>query len=173
MNRRLAGVAAVLTASVLGLGGWLVVARDDGGDGASGLRARTPSGALTFTIPASWRTLECELDEGDCVRVAAPDMAEAQAATVSFVPPNPVEGTPVDVLLNPDMTVPGSTRVTVDGLPATRVDPDSTGQDAILVAGRARTEVGSAFMVLCPVGSNPARARDVCDQLLRTLKVTR
>lgn len=173
MNRRLAGLVAVLTASALGLGGWLVAVRDEGDARASGLGARTPGGALTFTIPASWRTLECPPDEGDCVRVVAPGMAEAQAATVSFIPPNPVEGTPIDVLVNPEMTVPGSTRVTVDGLPAMRVDPDSTGQDTILVAGRARTEVGYAFMVLCPVGNDTERARDLCDQILRTLKVTR
>ena len=70
--------------------------------------------------------------------------------------------------------MPGSTSVTVDGLPATRIDPTAAGQDAILVAGRARTAVGSHVHGAVPRrwrrSSAPAR---MCDQILRTLKVTR
>lgn len=170
MNRRLLTLVAVLAAAVLGFGGW-VATREDAP--SSRPVTRTSGGALALTLPEGWQTLACESDEGDCIRVAAPGMVEEQAATVSFIPPNPVEGTPVDALVNPEITVPGSTRVTVDGLPATRLDPDSAGQDAILVAGRARSEVGHVFMVLCPVGGDADRARGMCDQILRTLRVTR
>ncbi|WP_404383646.1 hypothetical protein LL946_00400 [Knoellia locipacati] len=170
MNRRLLGVVVALAVAVLGFGGWVSL-RDD--ETPSKAPTGTPGGALTFVLPPTWQTLACGTDEGDCVRVATPGMIEAHAATVSFLPPNPVEGTPVDTLINPDVTVPGSTRITVDGLPATRLDPDRAGQDAILVAGRARTEVGYAFMVLCPVGGDAERARGLCEQILSTLRVTR
>lgn len=172
MSRARLAAVGLLVGAVLGFGGWVVTGRGD--DPAPSTRqARTPDGALTFTLPASWRTLECEADEGDCVRVATPGMEEAHAATVSFLPPNPVEGTPVDVLANPDVTVPGSVRVTVDGLPAARIDPTSDGQDTTLVAGRARTAAGYTFMVVCPVGGDAERASGMCDQIVRTLKVTR
>lgn len=136
--------------------------------------ARTPDGSLTFSLPATWRAVACPANEGDCLRVTSPDMTEVEAATVSFLPPDPVGGTPVDALVNPDVAVPGSTTITVDGLQATRLDPDEQqGQDAILVAGRARTAVGHTFMVLCPVGGDVEASRSMCDQILRTLKVTR
>lgn len=173
MNRRLMGLVAVVGVVVLAAVVWLFAVRGESAP-SSEVAARTPGGSLTFRIPATWRTLECPPDEGDCVRVATPAMNEGQAATVSFIPPNPVEGTPIDALINPDVTVPGSTRIVVDELPATRLDPDGAdGQDAIVVAGRARTEVGHAFMVICPVGEDATGARDLCDQLVRTLKVTR
>lgn len=170
MNGRLVAVV-VLAVAVLGFGGWVALRGDD--EAPSRPPMGTPGGALTFALPETWTTSACGTDEGDCIRVATPGMIEAHAATVSFLPPNPVEGTPVDMLITPDVTVPGSTRITVDGLPATRLDPDNAGQDAILVAGRARTEVGHAFMVLCPVGGDVERARGLCDQILGTLKVTR
>ena len=167
----LAGAAVLLVALICLTAWWLL--RDDEATPQS-LAARTPDGALTFTIPATWRTVPCPADEGDCLRVTSPGMAEAQAATVSFLPPDPLAGTPIDALVNPDVTVPGSTPVTVDGLPAMRLDPDEQqGQDAILVAGRARTAVGSTFMVLCPVGGELERSQAMCDQILGTLKVTR
>lgn len=166
-------LAGALVGALLALGVWQLTQPGDDGTASAATSAATPAGSLGFTIPTSWRTLRCPSDEGDCVRVATPTMTEGEAATVSFIPPNPVEGTPIDVLINPDVTVPGSSRITVDGLPAARLDPDSDGQDAIIVAGRARTEVGHAFMVICPVGGDVDRAREVCDQILRTLKVTR
>ncbi|GAA4107851.1 hypothetical protein GCM10022415_00170 [Knoellia locipacati] len=166
------GVVAVLTVVALALGAWLVLGRD-GGPSSSQVAAATPEGSLTFSIPQGWRTLPCESDEGDCVRVTSPGMAAEEAATVSFLPPNPIEGTPVDLLANPDVTVPGAVRVTVDGLPAARIDPTSDGQDTTLVAGRARVEAGHLFMVVCPVGADAGRSRTVCEQVLRTLRVTR
>lgn len=172
MNRRLAGLVAVLTVLVLGVAVWLVAVRPDSGADPSARGARTPAGSLTFTIPVSWRTLKCPADEGDCVRVTAPGMAEGQAATVSFLPPNPAEGTPIDALVNPEVTLPGSTRITVDGLPATRLDP-TDGQDTILAAGRARSADGHVFMVVCPLGDDAGLAHELCDQILRTLEVTR
>ena len=187
MNRRPAlGVVAVLTLAALGLCAWLVLGRGDE-PSTSQVAAATPEGSLTFSIPQGWRTLSCEsdegdcvhqgryisCDEGDCVRVTSPGMAVEEAATVSFLPPNPIEGTPVDLLANPDVTVPGAVRVTVDGLPATRIDPTSNGQDATVVAGRARVEAGHLFMLVCPVGADAGRSRVVCEQVLRTLKVTR
>lgn len=173
MTRRLLlGAVGLLLGALLGHGVWLVLHRGDDTPSAQ-VAAGTPEGSLTFTIPRSWKTLACESDEGDCVRVTTPGMVEAQAATVSFIPPNPVEGTPVDVLANPDVTVPGAVRTVVDGLPAARIDPTAAGQDTTLVAGRARTEAGHTFMVVCPVGGDAARAREVCDQIVRTLKVTR
>ena len=173
MNRRPAlGVVAVLTLAALGLCAWLVLGRGDE-PSTSQVAAATPEGSLTFSIPQGWRTLSCESDEGDCVRVTSPGMAVEEAATVSFLPPNPIEGTPVDLLANPDVTVPGAVRVTVDGLPATRIDPTSNGQDATVVAGRARVEAGHLFMLVCPVGADAGRSRVVCEQVLRTLKVTR
>lgn len=172
MRRRgLAGLGVLLLAVVC-LTGWKVLRTDDVQPPMTS--ARTPDGSLTFTIPATWSATPCAADEGDCLRVASPDMTEAEAATVAFLPPNPVEGTPVDALVDPATTVPGSTSVTVDGLPATRLDPDEQqGQDAILVAGRARTAVGSTFMVLCPVGGEIERSRSMCDQILTSLEVTR
>jgi hypothetical protein len=162
----------VLLLAVVCLTGWKVLRTGD--ELPSMTSARTPEGSLTFTIPATWSTSPCTADEGDCLRVTTPDMTEVEAATVAFLPPNPVEGTPVDALVDPGTTVPGSTPVTVDGLPATRLDPDEQqGQDAILVAGRARTAVGSTFMVLCPVGGEIERSRRICDQILTSLEVTR
>ncbi|WP_156996828.1 hypothetical protein [Knoellia aerolata] len=173
MSGRVRGGVAVLLAVLVCVTAWGVL-RDGDPEQPQQTTARTPDGALTFAMPATWRTRACPADEGDCLRVTSPDMTEAEAATVAFLPPNPVEGTPVDALVNPGVTVPGSTSVTVDGLPATRLDPDEQqGQDAILVAGRARTAVGSTFMVLCPVGGDPESSRAMCDQILRTLKVTR
>jgi hypothetical protein len=173
VSRRLAlGVAAVLTLAALGLGAWLVLGRG-GEPSSSQVAAATPQGSLTFSIPQGWRTLPCESDEGDCVRVTGPGMAAEEAATVSFLPPNPIEGTPVDLLANPDVIVPGAVRVTVDGLPAARIDPTSDGQDTTVVAGRARVEAGHLFMVVCPVGTDADRSRTVCEQVLRTLRVTR
>lgn len=171
MNRARLAAAGLLVGAFLGLGGWFLAGRGD--EPSPSTQARTSGGALTFILPESWRTLECEADEGDCVRVATPDMAEEHAATVSFLPPNPVEGTPVDLLANPDVTVPGAVRITVDGLPAARMNPNSEGQDTTLVAGRARIEAGHTFMVVCPVGGDAERAKDVCDQIVRTLRVTR
>jgi len=171
VNRARLAAAGLLVGAFLGLGGWFVAGRGDEPSGST--RASTSGGALTFTLPESWRTLECEADEGDCVRVATPDMAEEQAATVSFLPPNPVEGTPVDALLSPEIALPGRTPITVDGLPAMRLDPGDAGQDTILVAGRARVEAGSVFMVVCPLGGDADRARDLCDRVVRTLEVTR
>lgn len=174
MSRRLAGALGVLAVALLGLGVWFLSSRSDAGPTSSEARASTPAGSLSFAMAEGWRTLECPSDEGDCLRVATPGMPDGQAATVSFVPPNPVEGTPIDVLINPDITLPGATRITVDGLPATRLDPDSSdGQDTIVVAGRARTEVGHVFMVTCPIGDDADRSRGLCDQIVRTLKVTR
>lgn len=171
-RRRVLGAVAVLTLAALGLGAWLVLGRD-GTASTSQVAAATPEGSLTFSIPQGWRTLPCDSDEGDCVRVTSPGMADEEAATVSFLPPNPIEGTPVDLLANPDVTVPGAVRVTVDGLPAARIDPTSDGQDATVVAGRARVEAGHLFMLVCPVGADADRSRAVCEQVLRTLKVTR
>jgi len=167
------GAGSLLLVALICLTAWWVL-RDGGDDPPPVSTARTPGGALSFTVPVGWSTTPCPADEGDCLRVTSPDMTEAEAATVSFLPPDPVEGTPVDALVNPAVTVPGSTSVTVDGLPATRIDPDEAqGQDAILVAGRARTAVGHAFMVLCPVGGELERAQAMCDQILGTLEVTR
>ncbi|CAN7483889.1 hypothetical protein [Knoellia sp. LjRoot47] len=173
MSRRvLLGVLGLLVGALLGFGAWLLLERGD--DAASSqVSAATSGGALTFTLPQGWRTLECEADEGDCVRVTSPGMVAEHAATVSFLPPNPIEGTPVDLLADPDVTVPGAVRVTVDGLPASRIDPTADGQDATLVAGRARVEAGHLFMVACPVGGDAERSRTLCDQIVRTLKVTR
>lgn len=165
--------ATLLLVVAIGVTAWWVL-RDGGDEPPLEATARTPGGALAFTVPASWTTRPCPADEGDCLRVTSPDMTDAEAATVSFLPPDPVGGTPVDALVNPAVTVPGSTSVTVDGLPATRLDPDEAqGQDAILVAGRARTAVGHAFMVLCPVGGELERSQAMCEQILRTLDVTR
>ena len=171
MSRARLAAAGLLVGAFLGLGGWFLAGRDE--KPSPSTQARTSGGALTFTLPDTWRTLDCEVDEGDCVRVATPDMAEEQAATVSFLPPNPVEGTPVDALLASEVDVPGRTPITVDGLPAMRLDPGDAGQDTILVAGRARVAAGSVFMVVCPLGGDATRARDLCDQVVRTLKVTR
>ena len=171
MSRVRLVVAGLLVGAFLGFGGWMAAGRDP--EPPASTSARTPSGALAFTVPSGGRTFACGSDEGDCLRAVLDGMDDAEAATVSFLPPNPVEGTPVDALLDPDVGVPGSTRITVDGLPAVRLNPDSAGQDTILVAGRARVEAGHAFMVVCPVGTDAERSQGLCDQIVRTLKVTR
>lgn len=169
--KALVGAAAV---ALLGVGvAWPWAMGDDEGQPATVTTARTSQGSLSFTVSdPSWRLLECDADEGDCIRVATRLMLDIQAATISLVPPNPVEGTPVDLLLNPEVSVPGARPVVVDGLPAVRLDPTG-GQDAIVVAGRARSAVGHTFLVVCPLGDDADRARTLCDQLLATLKVSR
>ena len=129
MNRRPAlGVVAVLTLVALGLCAWLVLGRG-GEPSTSQVAAATPEGSLTFSIPQGWRTLSCESDEGDCVRVTSPGMAVEEAATVSFLPPNPIEGTPVDLLANPDVTAEvGTDTVALRG-DTDRPDEQRAGRD--------------------------------------------
>ena len=60
--------------------------------------------------PATARALATVVLRGlDC---GALDVAEVEAATVAFLQPNPVEGSPVDALVDPAVTVPGSRPVT-------------------------------------------------------------
>ncbi|EAP97027.1 hypothetical protein JNB_20493 [Janibacter sp. HTCC2649] len=188
MSRRTVVIAAVIAllamvgASVAGLVVMLRGSNESSASPGPDITARTPSGALTFTIPATWRTLACPTnsDSSECLRVAASGMPDDQAATVSVVPRNPVEGTPLDLIAQTAVGISGVSRIVVDGLPAGRVDPPSPGDarpgkpaGTIVVVGRARHENETFFSVACPVAADPARGQQVCDQVLHTLHVTR
>lgn len=122
----------------------------------------TPDGALTFQVPEGWASSgECENRRRDCV-VLRYDGAEELTAQV--MPPNPVEGTPIDVLLNPDTpAVSGMERLTIAGRDAVRVDGGAAGT---LLAGRIRDGDDTAFLVSCPPTSAGTLA---CDAIAATL----
>lgn len=170
MSRRALALAGILVGAALALACWLWSQRSDAPSGPKEVAVTTPDGSLSFRIPSTWLTQTCGGNDS-CLEVLAPGQAADAASSVMWSEGNEAEGTPLDLIANPEAPMPGVERLTIDGQPAgrlvsTEVDP------MVVVVGRARSGPESTFMIMCPDTGSDVHVT-VCAQVVRTLKVLR
>lgn len=144
----------------------------------------TPDGRLNFAAPAGWTQRRCPSGADACTQVAPRGGAPDDAVTVVAGPRNPVEGTPVDLMLSEDPVFagPGLERITVDGAKAVRIDyaemdrtnfPPGTDAIDVLVIGVVPGSTDE-FMVSCGhERTSEAEMRAACDLIVQSLRISR
>ncbi|MFG1868172.1 hypothetical protein [Micromonospora arborensis] len=90
-------------------------------------RTTTDDGRVSFTAPKGWMARPCLPSAGPgCVQLSPGGASEGDTVSVMTTTPNPVEGTPMDLLLIDDPALmvqdPSIERLTLDGAKVVRMD---------------------------------------------------
>ncbi|MET8083276.1 hypothetical protein [Micromonospora sp. NPDC005237] len=152
-----------------------------------GERTTTADGRMSFTAPAGWTARPCPpLEDPGCLQVSPKAGGEGDIVLVMAFARNPVEGTPMDLMLVDDPAVvppdPAVQRLTLDGAKAVRLDsfklpqrpvPSMTelpGVDDVMVYGVVPDSTDE-FMITCRHGVLPAaQMRAGCDMIVESLR---
>jgi hypothetical protein len=194
MLRRLllfVGVLALSFGAVVVFANWrATTGSDDPAALKSGERTTTADGRMSFTAPAGWTTRPCPpRSEPDCTEVSPKAGGDGDSVMLMTTEPNPVEGSPMDLLLVDDPAVapsdPAIQRLTLDGAKAVRIDaykfpPGSMASmeglpsvPDVMVYG-VIPDSTDEFMIRCRHGVLPAaQMRAGCDLIVESLRFPR
>ncbi|MEU4337431.1 hypothetical protein AB0F59_22750 [Micromonospora lupini] len=154
-----------------------------------GERTGTADGRVSFTAPKGWTTGPCPpREDPGCARISPRGAAEGDTVTVLTSPANPVEGSPMDLLLIDDPAImppnPSMERLTLDGAKAVRMDlselapgplPNTAtlpGVGDVMVYGVVPGSTDT-FMVDCRHDRLAVEMRAGCDLIVKSLRFPR